>query len=228
MKKELLFSLVVLTVAAGNVFSQVTVEEEVITKEVNLFDTVPRSGKSVAMAMAASAAIPGLGYHYLDNSSSAFKYLAFDLAALFGAVLFHSYSRQREAEACSYASTVGGIEDPQDNEAYWRHVGNFMEAGDYNQAVSLERSDAEVYVDPREWWRWGDESQKEEFNKLREQSRHFQVVSSFFIGGMILNRIVSIVDLKITQKESVLKSLEFQQSIAPDLSGAGVSLTTSF
>ncbi len=218
----------VLAVAAVDVFSQVTVEEEVITKEVNIFDSVPQSNKSVTMAMAASAAVPGLGHHYLDNSSSAFKYLAFDVAALFGAVLFHSYSRQREGEACTYASTVGGIEDPQDNEAYWRHVGNFMEAGDYNQAVSLERSEAEKYLNPKEWWRWGDESQKEEFNKLREQSRQFQVVSSFFIGGMILNRIVSIVDLKISQRESVLKSLEFQQSIAPDLSGAEVSLTTSF
>ncbi|MFP4162984.1 MAG: hypothetical protein ACLFQB_08300 [Chitinispirillaceae bacterium] len=228
MKKHLFSCLIVLVVTAGNSFAQVTVEEDVVTEEVNLFDTVPQSDKSIALAMTASAALPGLGHHYLDESSSAFKYLVFDIAALFGAVLFHSYAVQRESEASAYASTVAGIENPQNNEAYWRHVGSFMEAGDYNEAVDLERSTNEKYLNHKEWWKWGDESQQEEFNELRKQSRHLKVVSSFFLGGMVLNRIVSMVDLKITQKESGLKSLEFQQSVAPDLSGAGVSLTTTF
>jgi hypothetical protein len=209
--------------------AQVVVEDEIVTTELTLLDINVESAYNMTLAMGLSLAVPGMGHYYIDKPISAFTYLSIDVASLFGAIVFYSLGNQRENEARSYASLFANIESAPSGEAFWRHVGQFMDAASYNEAIELSRGDvSELYTDPANWWRWGDESQQEEYNDMRQRARTMRVASSFFIGAMVANRIVSTVDLRVFRKKSMTRGVSVGSAIAPDLSGAAIVLTAEF
>jgi hypothetical protein len=204
------------------------VEDDIVTGVVSFVDASPGSEKSIVAAMALSAALPGMGHYYLDKPTGAFVYLSVDLASIFGAVLFHALAGQRERDARSYAAHAAGIERPRDGEAYWRDVGKFMDAAEYNESVELSRGGGELYDDPASWWRWGDGGQKSEYNDLRQKARNMRVASSFFIGALVANRVVSVVDLRVFHKRARSRGVRFESAFAPDMSGASLALKADF
>ena len=211
--------------------AQVVVEDEdaIVTDVVDLFDVKVDNRRSVAAAMLMSLAVPGSGHYYVDKNKSAYVYLAFDAAFVFGAVLFNNIANGRETEARSFAHMAAGIESAPSGEAYWRHVGAYMDAAQYNEAIELSRgSDDGLYTDPKAWWRWADESQQEEYNGIRQKARDLRVASSFFIGALVLNRLVSVVDLRVFRKKSLSGGVRFESSLPPDMNGAALTLKADF
>ncbi|MDR2578213.1 MAG: hypothetical protein LBC70_05315 [Chitinispirillales bacterium] len=212
-----------LAALAFNAAAQVIVEDEIITKDVNLFDIQVEIPYNLTAAIGLSALLPGAGHYYIDKPKSALVYMSIDAASFFGAVTFNALAGRQEKEARSYAAAVAGITRAPSGEAYWRHVGAFMDAAAYNEAVELSRGDAEfMYLDPDSWWRWGDESQRGEYNGLRQQARNLRVASSFFIGALVANRLASMVDLRVFQKKSLSRGVRFEPALSPDLGGAAL------
>jgi len=210
--------------------AQVIVEEEIVTHNVILFDPVAGDdGSNIYMAMGASLILPGMGHYYIDKPKNAFVYLAVDLASIFGAVVFHSFATQRENDARAFASAVAGIEKAPKGEAYWRRVGAFMDAHSYNDAVEISRGDVkDMYLDEKTWWRWADESHQQEYNDIRQKARNFRVTSSFFIGALVANRIVSTVDLRVFNRKSLASKIQFEPALAPDMRSNTLTLRTEF
>jgi len=210
--------------------AQVVVEDdEIVTGEVNLFDTRAGSPRSIAAAMGLSAVLPGMGHYYIDKPASAFAYLSVDLAALFGAVAFYALANQRESGARSFAAAAAGIESAPPGEAYWRHVGAYMDAAEYNESVELSRGSADdLYQNPESWWRWADESQMDEYNGMRQKARNLRVASSFFIGALVANRIVSVIDLRVFHRKSLSSGVRFEPALIPGTGGASLTLRADF
>jgi hypothetical protein len=195
--------------------AQVTVSDDIVTGEIALFDVEVDNQRSIAAAMGLSLALPGMGHYYVDRPLPAFAYVAADLASLFGAIVFNGLANGSESAARSFAATAAGIERAPSGEAYWRHVGAFMDAAEYNESVELSRGDGGyLYRDRENWWRWADGEQKGEYNALRQKARDFRVVSSFFIGAMAANRIVSIVDLRVSRKKSMSSGIRFEAAMS--------------
>jgi len=211
--------------------AQVIVEDdEIVTGEVNLFDARTENPRSVTAAMGLSAVMPGMGHYYIDKPVSAFAYVSVDLASLFGAIAFNALANQRESGARSFAAAAAGIEKAPSGEAYWRHVGAFMDAAEYNENVELSRGSADdQYQNQESWWRWADGSQKDEYNDLRQKARNLRVASSFFIGALVANRIVSVVDLRVFHRKSLSSGMgvRFEPALAPN-SDASLTLRADF
>ena len=211
--------------------AQVMVEDEdaIVTDVVDLFDVKVDNSRSVTAAMLMSAAVPGSGHYYIDRTKGAYVYLALDAAFVFGAILFNNIANGREIEARSFAHMAAGIESAPSGEAYWRHVGAYMDAAEYNEAVELSRGgDDDLYTDSRAWWRWADESQQDEYNGLRQKARGLKTASSFFIGALVLNRLVSVVDLRVFRKKSLSSGVRFESSLPPDMNGAALTMKADF
>jgi len=209
--------------------AQVTVEDEIVTGEVVLFDVKADNQRSLAAAMGLSLALPGMGHYYVDKPQSAFIYLSADLASLFGAVVFYGLADNREKGARSYAASAAGIEKAPSGEAYWRHVGAYMDAAEYNEAVALSREDQDaLYQAPENWWRWADGESMDQYNSLRQKARNFRVASSFFVGALVVNRILSTVDLRVFRKKSLSSGIRLEAALTPDISGGGLTLRTDF
>ena len=229
--RGLQFSIVILFAAVVcHTSAQVIVEEDIVTRDVNLFEPVVNDKpRSMYAAMGASLVLPGMGHYYVDKPKSAFVYLAVDLASIFGAVVFHGFAAQREKDARAFACAAAGIENAPKDEAYWRHVGAFMDAQSYNEAVEISRGSVnDMYLDSKEWWRWADESQQREYNDIRQKSRNFRVTSSFFIGALVANRIVSTVDLRVFHRKSLTSKIQFEPALAPDTRSSSLTLKTAF
>jgi hypothetical protein len=221
--------LLVVAMFVVNVAAQVDAEDEIVTGEVSLFDVKVESRRSVVAAMGLSLALPGMGHYYIDKPKSAFVYLSADLAALFGAIVFYGLADNREKNARSYAALVAGIRDAPDGEAYWRRVGEYMDAEAYNESVELSRGDpANLYRAPETWWRWAEKEQQDEYNHIRQKARSFRTASSFFVGALALNRILSVVDIRVFRRKSLTSGVRIEASAVPVVNGAGLSLRAGF
>jgi len=214
---------------AVQVAAQVTVEEEIVTNEVSLFDVKAEKEYNLIAAMGLSLALPGMGHYYTDKPKSAFAYLSVDVASLFGALVFYGLADTQEKNARSFAASAAGIGSARSGEAYWRHIGAYMDAAEYNEAVELSRGSADdIYQDPENWWRWADKDQQDEYNNLRQRARNFRVASSFFVGAMVVNRILSIVDLRVFRKKSLSSGIHFEAALTPDARESALMLITNF
>jgi hypothetical protein len=210
--------------------AQVMVEDEIVTSVVNLFD-VRTDGRqySVAAALGLSVVMPGMGHYYTDKPGSAFVYVSVDLASLFGAILFSNLANRRESGARSFAVAAAGIERPAPGAAYWRNVGAFMDAAEYNERVELFRGGTDYqHLDPETWWRWGHESDRDEYNDMRLKARNMRTASSFFIGALVANRVVSMIDLRVFHIRSLSSGVRFEPAFAPDMSNAALTLRVDF
>jgi hypothetical protein len=223
-------ALILFAAAVFPAAAQVVVEDdEIVTGEVNLFDVRAGNPRSVIAAMGLSAVMPGMGHYYIDKPVSAFAYISVDAASLFGAVAFSTLAGQRESGARSYAAAAAGIEKVPSGEAYWRHVGAYMDAAEYNESVELSRGSADnQYQAPESWWRWADESQKDEYNGLRQKARNLRVASSFFVGALVANRIVSVIDLRVFHRKRLSSGVRFEPALAPGIGGASLTLRADF
>jgi hypothetical protein len=221
--------MILIAAAAFPLAAQVVVADDIVTSEVNLFDVRTVPTRSVTAAMGLSALLPGMGHHYIDRPVSAWTYLSIDLASLIGAIASRGIADRHENEARSFAAAAAGIEKPAAGEAYWRHVGAFMDAAEYNELVELSRGGPEdQFLDPASWWRWADERHRDQYNDIRQKARDMRVVSSFFIGALVANRIVSVIDLRVFHRKGLSSGIRFESSVAPDMSGASLGLRADF
>jgi hypothetical protein len=222
-------ALLIAAALAVQVAAQVTVEDEIVTAEVSLFDAGADNQRSIAAAMGLSLALPGMGHYYVDKPKSAFIYLSADFAALFGAIVFYGLADNREKSARSFAAAAAGIGKAPSGEAYWRHVGAFMDAGEYNESVALSRGEAKaLYQAPESWWRWADSESMGEYNNLRQKARDFRVASSFFVGALVVNRILSTVDIRVFGKKAMSSGVRMEAAVIPNISGAELSISAKF
>jgi len=216
-------------VLAVQAAAQVTVEDEVVTGEVPLFEVKADKERSIVAAMGLSLAVPGMGHYYVDKPKSALVYLSADLASLFGALVFYGLADAQEKNARSFAASAAGIWKAPSGEAYWRNVGAYMDAAEYNESVELSRGSADdLYKDPESWWRWADKSQQDEYNSLRQKARNFRTASSFFVGALVVNRILSTVDLRVFRKKSLSSGVRFEAAVTSNINGGALTLRTDF
>jgi hypothetical protein len=157
--------------------------------------------KSLALALAASAVLPGTGQYYLDDASSA---RAFWLAeAGFWASLFISSKIKGDQlqSARGYASQYAGADADGQGEAYLERLAVFrsyhekehrQDSYELSQVLSGEPLD--VMPD----WDFGSSANPEntarwkEYQSIMRHYRGAKVAMSFAVGALVLNRAASL------------------------------------
>jgi hypothetical protein len=209
--------------------SQITVRDDVTTDSVNLFAQYDQTFKSSNLAIAASLILPGSGHQYLGRSKSALAYLAVDVFSIVGAIYSEKYSRRLNADSKGFAGLYGSATGGDD--LYWQAVGEFDDTKSYNDAIGLNRDKDKAYESGSNLWNWANPDDRTEFNEMRKTARKYHLVSSICIGAMVLNRIVSVVDIRASSKFKVVKgvaSVKVEPSISSDFSSAGILLSALF
>lgn len=222
-----------------SVNAQVTIVE-MTTDTISVFEhetQSERSIKSARLAMLASAAFPGVGQQYLGKSKTALAFFGMEVLSIFGAVFLEKYSRQLEDDAHGYAALHAGVDARGKDERFWTAVGRYADMNAYNSDNWSNRESGYVYSSESMNWKWengelSDEQYQKRYNNFRDASRKIHTAASICIGAMIINRVVSIVDIrastryKTSQKESL--SFKVTPSFSSDFSAAGISISTGF
>jgi hypothetical protein len=229
MNKYICLALSFVVFISGSCFSQITVRDDVTTDSVNLFTQYDQTFKSSNIAIAASLILPGSGHQYLGRNKSALAYLAVDIFSLVGAIYSEKYSRKLNTDsrgfAGLYASATGG------DDLYWQAVGEYDDVKSYNDAIDLNREKDKRYDSESKLWFWANPDDRTEFNEMRKTASKYHLVSAICIGAMVLNRVVSVVDIRSSSKYKVVKgvaSMKIVPSISSDLSSAGILMSATF
>ncbi|NLD93725.1 MAG: hypothetical protein GX639_13800 [Fibrobacter sp.] len=224
--------LTLIILSAASVFSQISISEDVTTDSVNLFDTYEQSSKSSKLATGLSLILPGTGHHYLNRNKSALAYLSVDIFSLFGAIYCGTYASKLNTDARGYAALHAGAYGGNKNDnRFWTAVEQFDNIHSYNEAMRLNREEKEFYNDGARYWSWNSDDEKNEFGDIRKKSSRLQLISSIFIGAMVLNRVVAIVDIRASSKYKILRnisSVNFNASFSPDLSTTALVMNAHF
>jgi len=219
--------------AAAAVQAQVVTEETIITDSVDLFSEPPRdSVRHPALAMAGSLLIPGLGQQYLRRPGRALVYYSTDLLCLFGAIVCEGRSRRMMEDsrtiAWAFAGARGG---PGADSRYWQAVASYEDSRGYNNVQELNRTPENKYVDPHLQWAWVDTAYQRDYMETRDNATSFHVASTFLVGAMVLNRLVSFIDARVTTRRrstGTAPRVSVHPSFDPSAASAGVSISSDF
>jgi hypothetical protein len=211
--------------------AQVRVEEEVTTDTIDLFAKSEKPEKSAAIATCANLLLPGLGHYYLGNQKAALGFFAAEAAFIFGAFTCNQYSNEIAHSARSFAWTFAGAQGgPGADDFYWQNVGLFMDSDGlnqsrplgFNQVMELNRNPQGEYLAANLQWRWASDDYRKKYNDYLKKSINFKVASNFFVGAMILDRLIAFIDARVAIRHNgrgVFSSLK----VIPQYSALGDS-----
>jgi len=160
------------------------------------------SVKTARSLLLKSIVLPGWGEHslkyhkrgYALNSSELF------LWASYAALLYFGNSAEQDMQA--YAATHAGINTRGKDVYYYTDIGNYNTIYEYNDQKLRYRQYAALYPDTDEYyWAWDSDASRQKFDKLRYDSQQLLHMASFALGGLILNRIVSMIDVIALTKD---------------------------
>ncbi|MBN1307650.1 MAG: hypothetical protein JXA18_07030 [Chitinispirillaceae bacterium] len=182
--------------------AQITIDA-VSTDTIDLFKQQhPTEKKYGKLPLWSTLLVPGSGHQLIGRPKSALGYISTDVVSLFGAIFFNRYGKKMIDNSRVYASLYAGVTVSANDELYWQAVGNFNDYYDFHRNMKLVRDSDKLYSDQSYFWSWEDEAFRKEFFSMQKFAKQLSTVSSFFIGAMVLNRIIAFIDLRSIMKNS--------------------------
>ena len=235
MKQTVLYLLLGIAFAVSGAQAQVTIENSVSTDSVDLFAPAKVHQKSTNLALAASLVLPGLGHQYLGRDRSALAYFSAEAVSIFALFFCNHYATKLAVDAGGYAWAHSGAQGPikDADDPYWKLVGDYMDVQEYNTAMDLNRTPDQKISNENQAWHWDDQSSLDRYNTIRSTARSFRIASTFFIGALVLDRVIAFIDIRTTTRYHGIKSAEnFLEKVQPQVnvthSSVDLSLSGSF
>jgi len=161
-----------------------------------------------------SALIPGLGEFDLGRNNRGRLFSQIELLLWISLLESNRRVSLHESNLQSFAANHAGAKLKGKDNQYYINIGNFESMVAFNEAQQRLRQSGEVYSDKiRYFWMWDEEKNRLKYRRIRIQKETIRRVSQFVIGGLILNRIISVIDIRYLYKISERNSgLSFHSS----------------
>lgn len=158
--------------------------QEISTRSIN--------GKNILLSLI----LPGLGEWVAGEKGRAKIFMGFELglwASYFGS---KEYANVLEQDYFTYAAVHAGVDSRGKGKQYWIDIGNANDIYEFNERRRVQRNLEATYPEKEKYyWQWDSEGNRIEYSELRDKQDSWKRVGTFMIGGMVLNRIVSAVDI---------------------------------
>lgn len=206
------------------------------TATASVFDAAaPAKKKSAGLAALYSLVLPGAGEWYADGLDAA-KYPLIAEAALwltYGTMEY--YGGWLRDDARTFAVSHAGVSSTNMSDQFFVDVSNFSNQYDYNDKKLRDRSLDLVYTGSQYAWQWDTDANRLAFKDERLKSDRVFNNAKFVIGGMIVNRIVSVINaMRLTRRfnrsleSGGLGSWRIESSTLGAMKGVQVSLVRTF
>ena len=148
-------------------------------------------------SMIKSALIPGLGEFGLGKNSRGRLFTQIEL------VLWITLSGSKravslhESKLHSFASEHAGVTLKGKSNQFYIDIGNFGSMDLFNEAHQRSRQPSQTYSDRARFnWEWDKGKNRQKYRRFRIQRDTARMVGQFIIGGLVLNRIISLIDIR--------------------------------
>ncbi len=159
------------------------------------------------LATLASAALPGAGQMMLGNQSRGEALMWFDAAiwAVFAGLTWYGSSREQDARL--WAARDAGADLSMTDLDYYKALERYDNADEHNEDVRRIARDMfpddpgrqhEYYLENAYFgsqaWDWTNDSARFDYWETRRSARSATLAAGFAAGGLLLNRVASIID----------------------------------
>jgi hypothetical protein len=175
-------------------------------------------------ALGASWLMPGLGHRTIGRDGRARFFMMMEAAVLLGVTVSETQGYVRKRGYVGYAESFAGVTEATGKpDWYYRNLGQYRSSDDYvddiaRTARALYGDDLaarEAYIAQNrpgrgETWRWASDADRREYRERRKASRNAYRRASLFVGGALLNRLLSSLDAaRLAGKPKLRASLEW-------------------
>ncbi len=164
-----------------------------------------------------SAIIPGWGEYALNKNSRGNFFFTTEIVGLVFTTFSFIKSNNIVTTYKSIAAEHANVIIDGKNHQFWVDIGNYDSQFDYNDEHLRWREFDNLYPSEVRWdWDWDTNTKRKEFEDLRIKSDKLQLIGKFFIGGIVLNHIISTIDVYYLKNISLKEKVEFSSCINPD------------
>lgn len=148
--------------------------------------------KSGSLAVLYSIILPGMGELYADRFDRGKYPLMTEAALWLGLLGVNAYGDWVQQDARTFARQHGGFDGAGKNDEYYVRIENYQDLYDYNNQRLIERRLDDLYPDEAQWyWEWDSDENRQYYKDRRILSDKMHNAVSFFVLGMVANRIWS-------------------------------------
>ena len=234
---RIILAILLASVAA---FSQI-----VVSVDENVYKN---SDKNVFLAVGASALLPGMGELYLNEKKLVRPFVWTDLALWVAAISSYVVGDRYVTSAHNYAVRHAGLTGNK-NVSLLNTVGSYRSRSgvfgqnsspdmneDYNQAMIRSGKKIDEEFDESIQWDWGSSDNPEStehMEEYKERLSHYRISRIVFqasIGALVLNRVVSVLDVMRVYRATSSKSFSERVRFLPEFTedGSGLSVNVKF
>ncbi len=148
--------------------------------------------KSGFVGVAYSLLLPGMGELYADRFDRGIYPFVTEIALWVGALGINAYGNWVQDDARLFARQHAGIDPTGKDDDFFVNIENYSDIYDYNNQRLNERRTDELYPDETAWrWAWDSEENRNDYKDQRIHSDEMHNAVTFFVLGMVANRIWS-------------------------------------
>lgn len=220
MKHGILRTLLILIIVAEAAYSPIAIagDSEFSADKMRIANSFPddnmsnpAKGNINGTNIFLSLLLPGLGQWSAGYKTRAKTFAVAELALWASYFGSREYAISIKHDYFAFAALHAGVDTRGKDDQYWIDIGNAQNIYLFNERRLRERNLEAAYDETEEnFWQWDKEQNRVEYTELREKQDDWKRIASFMIGGMVLNRIVSAVDVvRLIRKDR--KSADQQQ-----------------
>lgn len=159
-----------------------------------------------------SLVLPGWGEHSLSYPSRGYILNSTELSLWVSYFSLNFFAASVERDMKALAAVHAGINLKGKDLVYFTDIGNYQTLAEYNDQKLRYRQNNRIY--PESWaWAWDSEASRRQFDDRRVYSQQLYRAASFMIAGLVVNRIVSIIDIVILTKDRLEKPVDEVQAL---------------
>ena len=234
-----LFLIVLLAATFG--FSQIVISVD---------ENVSRNhDKNLFLGLGASALLPGMGELYLGEQKMVRPFVWVDAALWITTIGSYVIGNRYISSAHDYAVRHAGLNTNSKKVSLLNTVGDYRSRGgvagqnsspdmneDYNQAMIRSGKKIDEEFDSSIQWDWGSSNNPESTEHMEEYKdrlSHYRISRIVFqasIGALVLNRVISVLDVMRIYRATSSKSFSERVRFLPEFTedGSGLSVNVKF
>lgn len=173
-----------------------------------------------------SFVIPGWGEKTLQRPVRARFFIGSEIALWVSFAGSFLYSDMLQQRMIAYAAEHAGVEEKGKETQFWIDIGNYDSRDAYNEEHLRWRDYESLYPSGATWyWDWDTDQHRSRFETLRIRRDQWSLAGKFLLGGLLMNRVVSVIDVLYLQRVQHIKRV----SVIPtyDPSFATLRMTVS-
>ena len=140
-----------------------------------------------------SAVLPGLGQLELGEKKRSKVFSLVEVTLLATCLGAYYFTDKQIKNYKSFSADHAGVNIKNKNHKYWVDIGNYIDYRVYNQEHLRFRESEDLYL-PDQKWSWDLDMNRKKFKKMRINADIMKRRTSFIIGSIIINHIVSSID----------------------------------